>query len=480
MIRRSIPILACLWTAGVSVAALTVSPASVAAQEIEEILSFDVSIDVREGGVMHVREEIRVRALGRQIRRGIFRDVPTSFPRRLNLGRIEAPFEVLSVSRNGRPEPYNLETVGGPLGRRGMRIRIGSPNVLLPEAVHDYVIEYETSRWVTFGEGTDELYWNVTGNDWAFPIESATARVHVEGVEEEPRLEAWTGPEGSTATDAAIRWDDATDTAVFETTDRLIPGEGLTIGVAFPSGLLEQPSEAQRSAWLRLDWGGWIDAGYVILFVVAVYLLMWRRVGMDPPPGRVGVAEEPPEGYSPASLGYIEERGYDQSLLSAALVNMALKGAIRLEQYADSWTVKKVAEPATLDEPLAPEEAALFDKLLGSRSSIDLRRTNHRTLRSAIKAFRSSLAGRLEREYFENNRIWFGVGLAVSVVGFGLLAWRWRFDINPVALFLGFWLTIWSMGVGTLGYRLAEQFREAWRKRAPALWGGVGFLALFS
>ncbi|MDX1495319.1 MAG: hypothetical protein R3253_14730, partial [Longimicrobiales bacterium] len=69
MIRRSIPSLVHLWAAGLWVAGLTVSPASVAAQEIEEILSFDVSIDVRGGGVMHVREEIRVRALGRQIRR---------------------------------------------------------------------------------------------------------------------------------------------------------------------------------------------------------------------------------------------------------------------------------------------------------------------------------------------------------------------------------------------------------------------------
>ena len=67
-------------------------PRGVAGQGVEEILSFDVRIDVQPGGLMVVTEEITVRALGREIRRGIYRDFPTSFPRQSGLGRIEAPF----------------------------------------------------------------------------------------------------------------------------------------------------------------------------------------------------------------------------------------------------------------------------------------------------------------------------------------------------------------------------------------------------
>ena len=75
----------------VSLAGL-LGPPGVAGQEVEEILAFDVSIDVRPGGLLVVTEEITVRALGQDIRRGIYRDFPTSFPRWSGLGRIEASF----------------------------------------------------------------------------------------------------------------------------------------------------------------------------------------------------------------------------------------------------------------------------------------------------------------------------------------------------------------------------------------------------
>lgn len=456
------------------------APPLLSAQEAEEILEYDVVIEVGDGGVMRVRESIRVRALGDRIRRGIYRDIPTSFPRTLGLGRIEAPFEVISVTRNGQPERYVVETVGGPVGRRGMRIRIGNPSVTISEGVHEYAIEYETSRWIAFGDGTDELYWNVTGNDWAFPIQSATARVSLPGVRQPRDLQVWTGVEGSTAQDAEVRWDESTSTAVFETTDPLAPGEGITVGVGFPSGFIAPPDEEQRAQWTRMDWGGWIDAGYVVLFVVALYLLMWRRVGMDPPPGRVGFQDEPPAGYSPSALGYIDQRGYDQNQLSAALVNMALKGALRIESDGDGWTLQKRATTEEAAASLSPEEAALFRELLGARDSISLTRTNHTKLRSAIKAFRSSLSSRLEREYFETNRTWFAVGLAVSVLGFAALAWRWRFDINPVALFLGVWLTIWSAGVGTMAYRIVHGIRTARRSGDRRKWAQVAPIFLFS
>lgn len=457
-----------------------IAPDASSGQDVEEILTYDVAIDVENGGLMSVREAIRVRVLGREIRRGIYRDLPTSFPRWIGLGRIEAPLAVRSVTRDGAPEPYSLEAIGGPVGREGVRIRIGNANVLLDHGVHDYVIEYETSRWVEFGEDRDRLYWNVTGNGWDFPIRSASARVRIDGLTTPPELQSWSGPEGSTTTTAMGRWSSEDRAAVFETEGTLRPREGLTVAVTFPDGRLAPPDEERRAAWFRLDWGGWIDTGYVGLFVIAVYLLMWRRVGIDPPPARTGATPEPPDGYSPAALGYIEGRGYEESQLSAALVNMALKGAIRIEEDDGVWTLEKVSEPQTLEEKLSEEEAALFGSLLANRTRIRLERSNHVTLQSAIKAFRSSLARRLEREYFVNNRAWFGVGLAISVVGFATLAWRWRFAINPVALFLGFWLTGWSAGVGSLVYRLAQQFRMARAGGGTAVWAGTGFLALFS
>jgi uncharacterized membrane protein YgcG len=451
-------------------------PDALAAQEVEEILSYDVTIDVESGGRMLVAERIRVRALGQEIRRGIYRDVPTSFPRWAGLGRIEAPFDVIAVTRDGSPEPYVVEGIGGSVGRGGMRIRIGDADVFLDSGVHEYAIRYETDRWVRFGDDQDQLYWNVTGNGWGFPIQQASARIRVAGLRSTPLLETWTGDEGSTATTATATWNEAAGTAELRSDGTLSPGEGLTVRVTFPSGELPAPTEAQQAAWFRLDWGGWVDAAYIVLFAVAVYLLMWRRVGMDPPSGRTRLRQEPPTGYSPAALGFIQGRGYDQSQLSAAIVSMALKGALSISHKDGDWVLEKRDEGVHLDA----EERALFDVLLGNRNRIHLDQNNHSTLRSGIEAFTKSLSRRLEREYFVNNRRWFTAGLIVSVLGFAALAWRWRFDINPVALFLGVWLTGWTAGVSTLLYRLWLTARAAMATGSKMAWAGTGALGLFS
>ncbi|NIS67021.1 MAG: DUF2207 domain-containing protein, partial [Gemmatimonadales bacterium] len=61
----------------------------------------------------------------------------------------------------------------GPAGRGGIRVRIGDADVFLPQGVFRYEIVYETERWLQFGDTEDQLYWNVTGNGWTFPILSA-------------------------------------------------------------------------------------------------------------------------------------------------------------------------------------------------------------------------------------------------------------------------------------------------------------------
>jgi uncharacterized membrane protein YgcG len=453
--------------------------APVTAQEgqTEEILAFDVSIEIEAGGGMLVTESIRIRAMGNQIKRGIYRDFPTGFPRAARLGRIEAPFVVRSVTRDGEPEPFALEAIGGDFGRDGMRVRIGRGNVFLEPGLYTYVIVYETDRWLHFGDESDQLYWNVTGNGWGFPIRSSTARIRIPELASEPTLETWTGSEGSTSTTARASWDGATRTAEFVNEVPLLPNQGMTVRLTFPSGEVTPPSEAQRDAWFRLDWGGWLDAGYVVLFVIAVYLLMWRTVGMDPAPGPTTLRREPPEGYSPAALGFIQRRGYEKRQLSAALVSMALKGAIRIDEQNGEWTIHDLGDPSV---ELSPEETKLYEGLLMGRAKMPLSQSHHAKLATAIKHFRTSMERRLEREYFLNNRKWFSAGLGLSVLGIGALAWRWRFDINPVALFLGLWLSIWTVGVATMGYRLWQQTRTAMAGGEAADWAAVGFLALFS
>jgi len=402
------------------------------AQEGEEILSYDVTIEIQDGGRMVVTEQITVWALGSEIKRGIYRDFPTSFPRESGFGRIQAPFNVLSVERDGGPEPWTMESIGGPGGRGGVRARIGNANVLLQEGRHSYTLQYETWRWVNFGEVEDQLYWNVTGNGWGFPIRSVSARISIpEGADPElVLLESWTGPEGSTESMARAVWDSEAGSAFFETTTPLAPREGLTVRLSFPKGVVAPPSAEVEATWFRMDWGRWIDAAMGIGLILALYLSLWVRVGRDPARGVVVVRYEPPSAFSPAALGYLKHRGYHESLLSATLVSLAVKGALTIDRDGKVWSLHH-SGPGKV--PLSSGEENVLANLMMGRRELRLTPSHSSTLQKGIKALKRALSRELEKQHFERNRWWFATGLCASALVFLPLVWRDRFGIAPEA-----------------------------------------------
>ena len=132
---------------------------------------FISDVEVERNGDLLVTETIRVEAEGRQIRRGILRDFPTTY-HRPDGSRVEVGFTVQSVTRDGSAENFATEKMAN-----GMRVRIGSADRSRQTGQHNYVIRYRTTRQIGFFDDYDELYWNATGNGWTFPIDVAEARI---------------------------------------------------------------------------------------------------------------------------------------------------------------------------------------------------------------------------------------------------------------------------------------------------------------
>ncbi|MEI7598940.1 MAG: DUF2207 domain-containing protein, partial [Aestuariivirga sp.] len=137
----------------------------------ERIRSFVSAVTVNADAAIDVHETITVNSEGNQIRHGIFRDFPTTYTDK-NGQRVIVGLDVLGVKRDGREEPYVLESLSN-----GVRIRIGDKDVWLENAQHRYDISYRTTRQIGFFEKYDELYWNVTGNGWDFPIDDARVTI---------------------------------------------------------------------------------------------------------------------------------------------------------------------------------------------------------------------------------------------------------------------------------------------------------------
>ncbi|NOX68023.1 MAG: DUF2207 domain-containing protein [Gammaproteobacteria bacterium] len=375
----------------------------------ERILAFNSDIVVSQDGWIEVTETITVRSAGQQIRRGIYRDFPTRY-RDAYGNDVEVIYQPLSLLRNDAREDFRSEKVGN-----GVRTYFGNANRMLENGVHTYTFRYAANRMLGFFDEHDELYWNVTGHDWYFPIERASATVTLDFPGEPLLLEsvAFTGTVG--ARGSAYSKQMTGSRVTFATTKALAPHAGLTIVAMWPKGFVTPPDSLQKIVWFLQD-----NLSVLVLLggliIMLIYLIpVWRAYGRDPEEGLIVTRYEPPEGFSPASLRFIHQMYYDNKVMTAAIINLAVKGYLRIENADDVHTLVKTGESAQLPA-LATGERELFEALFARRRVIVLENDNLEIINAARTAHRTSLRRDYRGRYFKSNGLLSLPALAVGIV----------------------------------------------------------------
>ncbi len=420
----------------------------------ERILDFNSRIRVDPDGALTVTETIRVQSTGHKIRHGIYRDFPTRYLDRRGIAH-RTGFELLSVMRDGAPEPFHTQKL-----TNGIRIYMGRRNHLLRPGIYTWKLTYRTTRQIGFFKDFDELYWNVTGNDWDFAIEHVRAMVELPPGAELLRQAAYTGRLGRRGKRFVFKTDEDGN-PVFSTTAPLHPREGLTIAVAWPKGLVASPTEIQRIGFLIRDNLPAALALLGLILSLGYYLPAWFRVGRDPRQGTIIPLFTPPKGFSPAATRFVRRMGFDPKSLAAAIVSLAVKGAIRItEDEKGTYTLEKTGEAERQD--LSRGERRVLQKLFSYDRLLELKNSNYKKVQRAIEALKTGLNAEFARTYFRYNTRYLLPGIAltiVTLVGVILTA-----DDRGLALFMGAWLSMWTMGCTILAVRV---FR-AWRNTAAA------------
>ena len=247
---------------------------------VERILRFVSDVTVERNGDLAVTETIAVQAEGREIRRGILRDFPTSYRRR-DGARVEVGFDVQSVTRDGAPETWATERLSN-----GVRVRIGSAERTLTTGRHDYVIRYRTTRQIGFFADFDELYWNATGTGWTFAIDEAEARITLPEAVPFRQAAFYTGPQDGRGQDATIV-EQQPGRIVFRTTRPLPARNGLTVAAAWQKGVVAPARTGGAAGWLLRDNLALGIAVIGLALIIAYYAFAWMRVGRDPPTGTI-------------------------------------------------------------------------------------------------------------------------------------------------------------------------------------------------
>lgn len=393
-----------------ALAALVLFAAAPAAAE-ERITSFLSDVAVQKDSSLEVTETIDVVSEGNAIRRGIYRDFPTSYkgPRG---GRVRVGFEFVGAKRDGNEEPARVESLSN-----GVRIRIGSADTYIEPGAHRYVIRYRTTRQIGRFADYDELYWNATGNGWGFPIDVAEARIRLPTPVPFLQRAAYTGPQGSTESNAQVVGEQPGE-IVFRTTWPLGPYEGLTVAAAWPKGVIAEADATTKLGWWLADFGPPILAGAALLAILAFYFIAWQRAGRDPRAGTIVPLFSPPGELSPAGMRYIDEMDADNRSFAAALVDMGVRGHIRIVEEEGGWLSgdKRSIERLVSQNPLPEEEQVALAELVPTGDTIEMKQENHAKFSASKKALEDNLKKRFEGKMFKRNYVWATAGLAVFVV----------------------------------------------------------------
>jgi uncharacterized membrane protein len=305
-----------LWAAA---ALLIGSPAS--AQRSLDIQRFDADITVHKNATIDVIERIEARFTGQW--NGIYRKIPVQYrtPQGFNWS---IRFELLSATDT---EGHELETETSREGHY-VKYKIWVPGA--NDATRTVVLRYRAWNALRFFDEHDELYWNVTGDEWDVPLGTVSARVLLPVGATGVRATAFNGVQGSTATDAEITID-GNDVRI-AMPRRLEFREGLTAVVGWDKGLVEEPTIADRArGFLATNW----PLGLPIPVLLGM-LLLWSRVGRDPRRLPVSVQYEPPKGLTPGESGTLTDESVDMRDITATVVDLAVRGFLRIEEQEEA------------------------------------------------------------------------------------------------------------------------------------------------
>jgi hypothetical protein len=285
------------------------------------IKHFDAQIEVHTNGTIDVTETIEVQFTG--VWHGIYRTIPVQYldPAGFNYTLLLDPISITDDA--GRELKYERSH-----GGRNAKFKIYIPDA--QGTTRTVIFRYQVLDALRFEEDHDELYWNVTGDEWDAPIDLATAHIALPSGAAGVRAVAYTGAYGANAHDAKITISgDAIDV---ESTRPLSFREGLTAVVGFDKGLVHPASSFTLfRRFLRSN-----SPLLLPVFVFFGMLWWWWTHGRDPQRNAIAVQYDPPDNLSPGECGTLVDNEAAMSDITATLVDLAVKGYLTIEQKEET------------------------------------------------------------------------------------------------------------------------------------------------
>ncbi|MBI3910672.1 MAG: DUF2207 domain-containing protein, partial [Armatimonadetes bacterium] len=454
------------------------------------IQDYHVDLALHRDSILTVTETIAV-DFRTELKHGIFRRIPVQYERSAGVGIVKVPTRyAIRLSLRGISDergvayPHKVWRDG-----RYLMIRIGNPDRYV-SGLKVYRISYEVARAINYFDQWDELYWNVTGNEWEWPIQNVTCNVYLPPGTNARRVwqRTFTGFYGATTSRAVVQ---ARDDTLAVAARSLSQGEGLTVVVGLPKGLLRPPDALQRFGWFMADNALLIVSLLIPFLAFGILLCLYLKNGRDPDTGQpVVVQYKPPANLTPAEVGTLVDERADIADIVSTILDLAVRGYVRIReiespvflffQSKDYEFIK--CKEFREDADLQRHERRFLEALFGVCDRVQLSELRNRFYTS-LPAIRDAIYGQLvDKDLFPANpdsvRTTYKVrGIGAAVLSIALVLWLSggtaisSFSVTSAQLLL----LLSPALTGLVFFGFARAMPRKSRKGAAAAWQALGF-----
>lgn len=326
---------------------LLLFPNRIYAESDWTINNFSSDINILKTGQIKVVETIDV-DFNNIEKHGIYRDLPYVYD---NKGvKLYTKVDNIIVKQDQLPAKTAISTTDN-----NLRIKIGEANRTII-GKHNYQISYTVAGVLKSFNNFDELYWNVTGNNWDADIIHASATVHAPN----NSIIQTTCFEGYTGSTNPCKYNKTSNTATFENINILYPSYGLTAVVDFKKGTVPILTVEKPKTFFDnlISWPSISTFIISLIAGVGAIFYLWLKYGRDYWfPGVTGYLEKnsggiikpfgshepvvveftPPENLPPALIGLIVDEQADTLDVTSTIIDLASRGFLTITEIPKKW-----------------------------------------------------------------------------------------------------------------------------------------------
>lgn len=296
----------------------------------EVIHSYDVNITAHKDGSMGFVETINY-DFENEDRHGIYRYIPF-YSRVGDLYRI-IKIKNVKVLRDAQNENFTTNQT-----QEQIYFKIGDPDKTINGA-HIYTIFYTVENGIGSNyKDHDEIYWNITGNDWQVAIEKASAKIETDFNIKLNNLICFEGQAKSDSQTCTVSEN------TISSSQGLFPGSGLTMVAGFPvdtfpkSVLVKEPPKSLGQKIAELIFANYYLIFIFFNFIIGGYLIYWyhkhkNKKRFGPPAVNFDIPKDGSGNrLAPALVGAIDTAKLERDDVVATIFDLAIRKYIKLEE----------------------------------------------------------------------------------------------------------------------------------------------------